>query len=282
MKFRSKKGFWLFYAITALVLAAAAAIPVRHFIAMVLTYYSITWISYDVTLVVPFAAVLVAILIGFLLLPIIKNRLIVCIGAVGIFGGLAWYAEMIIARRDATFMLMLSRMWRSPEEITAIVSGASIPWAVRAHYYIFSIVLVVAVVNFLYSLANTLLGDGKPGRPVIILQGIAVACYACAYFFVSVMQFQNLATLQLTWWSVFNVAACFILAAIAVGLCNGFNKITAALLSTITVLALYAAEYFLLDGNFYSYHENAIITMGSRLLIIIIPGMVVYYVKRIR
>jgi len=276
------KQFWLFYAIIALILAAAAAIPVRHFIAMVLTYHRLTWISYDVTLVVPFAAVMVAVLVSFLLLPIIKNRLIVSIGAVGIFGGLAWYAEMITARRDATFMLMLSRMWRSPEEIAEIVSGASIPWAVRAHYYIFSIVLVVAVVNFLYSLANMLFGDGKPGKRTIILQGIAVVCYACVYIFVGVMQFQNLATLQLTWWSVFNVAACFILAAIAVGLCNSFNNMISVLLSTITVLALYVAEYFLLSGNFYSYHQSTTITMMLRLLIILIPGVVVYYVKCIR
>jgi len=234
-------------------------------------------------------AVLTAIVTGFLFLPVLWNKsmlkkyIIASSGAIGMFLGLEIYAERISARLDAIYLVMTSRMWRPTEEITAIVSEMSIPLSVRVHYYIFSIIFILAVLNFLYNLANILYGDGKPGKRIIILHGIAAACYGLSYFFVRVMQFDNLAAMQLTGWSVFNAAVCFILAAITVGLyCGSFlqfeglKKFMPSILSMITIATLYAAQYIMLEGNFYSYHDNIVITALLRILIIVSPGVVVY------
>jgi len=159
-----------------------------------------------------------------------------------------------------------------------------IPWAVRLHYYIFSAVFILAVLNFLYSLAGVLYGDGKPGKRVVILHGIATSCYALAYFFVRVMQYEDHAALLLTWGSVINTAICFILAAIAVGLyCSsfmryeGWGKILPLVSSALTVLVLYGAQYAMLGGNFYAYSNSVAVTVFLRILIVAVPGVVVHF-----
>ena len=179
------KSFWAFYAVTVLILAGASAVPLWNFLTMVLAYYQIAWFGYDVTAVVPFMAVLTAILIGFLFLPmlwhmsILIKRIIVSVGATGIFLGLELFSEMISASLKATFLVLTSRMMRSPEEIAEL---ASIPWVVRIHYYLFSVILILAVLNFLYNLSNVLFGDGRPGKRVVILHGIATAAMRCLTF----------------------------------------------------------------------------------------------------
>jgi len=77
-------------------------------------------------------------------------------------------------------------------------------------------------------------------------------------FLVRVMQYENYAIRHLTWGSVLNAAICFILAALVVGLYSvSFirsekgMKIVPSLLSILTVLALYGAEYLMLDRSFY-------------------------------
>ena len=186
---------------------------------------------------------------------------------------------VVMSRRDGIAFLLPNG--------EAIPARMHIPWAVRLHYYIFSVVFILAVLNFLYGLANTLYGDGKPGKRVVILHGIATACYALAYFFVRVMQYENHSMLLLTWDSVLNAAICFILAAIVIGLyCGsfmryeGWGKIIPPAASALTVLALYGAQYAMLGGRFYLYSESAAINIFLRILIVAIPSIAVHFLLR--
>jgi len=167
------------------------------------------------------------------------------------------------------------------------VTSMYIPWQIRLHYYIFSVVLILAVLNFLYSLANTLYGGGKPGKRILILHGVATGCYALAYFFVRAMQYESHTLLLLTWGSVLNAAVCFILAAIAVGLyCGsfmrheGWGKVIPPISSAFTVLVFYGAQYVMLEGRFYLYSESIVANILLRVLIVAIPGITVYNVFR--
>jgi len=293
------KSFWVFYAIVALILTGIAAVPLWNFFTMVLAYHQIARFTYNATIVIPFAAALTAILIGFLFLPLLwhmsmlKKRIIVSIGAIGIFLGLGLYSEMIAARLDAVYLVVTSRMMPLPTTIDLLAPrrtiqlAATIPWTVRIHYYVFSVIFILTILNFLYTLANALYTDGKHDKKSIFLHGIATGCYALAYFFVRVMQYENHATLHLTRGSVLNAAICFILAAIAVGLwCGSFvqykrwGKIAPPALSVITVLALYVAQYAMLDGNFYLYSYNIAVTVLLRILILAIPSIIVHFLLR--
>jgi len=309
------KAFWRFYAITTVILIAVSAVPIWNFATMLLTYYqerwrgasfSWSWINYDVTVIIPFMPVLTAVIIGFLFLPALlkmsgKKRAIVSAGATGIFLGLEIYAARIAARLNVTGIILSSRMPRdlwTPEVIAGVTSEVSIPWQFRVHYYIFSIILILATLNFLYCLANALYRNEKPDKAVI-LNGIATACYALAYVFVRpvqfhdhgdfvrIMRFHGLTSTRLTGLSVFNTATCFVFGSITVGLfCGSFfrfeglKRFIPSLASIITVLALYTAQYFMLDGNFYSYHNNIVVTIFLRALIILCPAVSVYLLLR--
>jgi len=293
------KSFWRFYIITALLLASVAIVPLLHFVFLVIFYYLTIYhplvdgMRANINIIVPFVAVLTAILIGFLIMPMLwnmnftKRRILVSVGAVIVFFALELYAEMIAVRMNVFHLVLSSRMVRRPEDITALHANMQISWAVRFHYFVFSIVLVLAVLNFLYNLANALYGDGKPSKKVLTLHGIAMTCYALAFFFVRIMRFDDYTTLLLLWGSVLNAAMCFIFAAIAVGICSGtfmrfegIGKFIPSLLSIATVMILYGAEYTLLDGNFYSYSESVVVTMLLRVLITVTPGVIVYFLLK--
>jgi len=157
-----------------------------------------------------------------------------------------------------------------------------IPWYVKLHYYIFSAIFVLAVVNFLYGLAHYLYGGSKVDKKGLVLHGVSTGCYALAYFLVRAVRYENHALLHITWGSVLNAAVCFILAAVAAGLfCHSFvrhekrKRILPPVISMLTVLALYGAQYAMLGGHFYMYSENLALDMLLRVCIVVVPGVIV-------
>lgn len=283
------KEFLRYYVITVSILTGVAIVPVFNFAIMVCSFSINQRADYNILAVIPFTAVTVAILFGFMLLPLLrdmpprKRQIIASALAVFIFCALESTAETLAARLDRLHVVMTHRKMLTPEEITALARGVRFPLEIRLHYYIFSVILVLCVLNFLYGLANMLHADGKPGKKVVVLQGMATACYALAYILVRVMQYEDYATMRLTWSSVLNAAVCFTLAALVVGLyagsfmrLEGRGKIVPPLLSVFTVISLYFTEYAMLDGEFYSYCENATLTIMIRFLIIVISGVLVY------
>jgi len=178
-----------------LVLTGLAFYPVYNFIMMT---DIIGRGQFDITAIVPFMAVTVAIMAGFLLMPLLK-RLPLCkkqilIPAVGMLificldllalhvasnaGVSAWgrghniwpIDELMISRAPPRLLdeLMLSRaprnLWPPYEDeiylshaTRFIIIGANtIPWRVRIHYYVFSIVLVVAALNWLVNASTAI------------------------------------------------------------------------------------------------------------------------------
>ena len=345
------KSFWRFYIIIALTLAGAAALPIRNFGVMVSIinrgFVFELPILFSVSSIIPFLAVLSAIFLGFLALPLlfklpaVKRHAFASVLAVLILFSVGLLAEELSLELEyisTDFHTSIGSFHRNiPEEVMdaygitpAMIQSAMmtrsgmirlpngewfnpwlhmrephtdaqvftaeprfnvtsmyIPWYVRLHYYIFSTIFVLAVLNFLYSLANLLYGDGKPGKREVTLHGMATGCYALAYFFVRAVRYENHATFHVTWGSVLNAAICFVLAAIAAGLfCSsflrheGWRKIIPPAASALTVLTLYGAQYAMLGGNFYLYSESTAMNIFLRILIVAIPGIVVYFLLR--
>ena len=301
-------SFRRFYIIISIILAGAAAVPFWHFMIMLREVNQLQWPDiqyfydypkYNPIRVIPFAAVSIAILAGFLVLPLTRKaltpvkRFVVFAGAVAVFIGMELYAEMIAGRLDATKVVLTSRMMRTPEEIAAMALN-NISWPVRIHYFIFSIILILAVLNLLYNLTAMLYGDNKAlyggnksGKRMLVMHAIATACYTLAYVFVRVMQYDEFGQLRILWESVVNAAVCFILAALAVGLfCGslfrsaGVRRFIPSLLSLLTVLALYAAEYVMLEYRFYSYSANVVANVLLRVLFAAAPTAAVYFLLR--
>lgn len=312
------------YMIIVFVLTGIALFPAYNFIVMADIFGRG---RFDITVVIPFMAVTVAILTGFLLLPLLnrlpsyKKQIIVSAVGTLVFVGLDLLAQHVASNvrmyvydwghnllpldELVTSRMMPPRLldelarsrapvwdWLPPYgaddyfvPIRSIVVGAgTISWQVRAHYYVFSIILVVVTLNWLINLTNVLTGKKSPSQKFLILQGVAVLCYAMAYLFVRVVEYKDFATSHITWGSVLNSAICFMLAAIAVGLYSGsllrnrgrIGLIIHGILSVVTVLALYLAQFVMLFGGFYAFGSNVYIEYAVRTIIVISPGIIVY------
>jgi hypothetical protein len=288
------KAFLRYYLITALALLGAAAIPFWHFAVMVSRYVhreSHIWF-YNYREVLPFTAVTAAILITFLLLPILKNmplrRKIISASAFALVLFFAVEAVVeAVAVRSYVYKNMAIEMrspffFGDPIDLSHYDYQAALPASIKTHYYIFSIVLIVAVLHFLCLLHENLFGRNKPGAKPVIVSGVALACYTAAYLLVQVVRYNDYDVLRVTWATVLNIAVCFILAAVAAGLFSasfmrfaGRQKIIPSLVSVATVLALYGAEFALKSGRFYIYAENIVVNILLHTLIIIIPAVVV-------
>jgi hypothetical protein len=286
------KEFLRYYLITASILLAIAAIPLWNFASMVICYMQKKQLSFNnFREVLVFAAVTAAIIIAFLIMPLLKNikprlkHLLASSLAVLVFCGVEAVAEKIAVRLymlEQTFTAQTSFLEVKFLLADPLLHQKIIPVAMRLHYYIFSIVMVLAVVNWLYSLAGYLFEDKKPDKKLVIVNGMAIACYAAAFLLVQSVRYNNYLLREVTWGTVLNIAACFILAALATGLCirsfvpfAGRKKIIPSLCSALTVLALYGAEFVMLGGRFYSYGGNMAISVLLPVLIVITPAILV-------
>lgn len=284
------KAFLRFYLVTALLLLGIAAIPLGNFASMLICYMrkeQLWFHNYREVLV--FTAVTAAIIIAFLIMPLLKNikprakHIIASVAAILIFCVLEAVTERIAVSLFAieqAFTAKASFLEIKFLLIDPLMHQKILPPAVRLHYYIFSIVMVLAAVNWLYSLTEYLFEDKKPDRKLITVNGIAVTCYAAAFLLVQVVRYNNYLLRQVTWGTVLNIAICFILAALATGFCSlsfmpftGRKKIIPPLCSALTVLALYYAEFIMLGGRFYLYGENMAISVLLHALIIITPAI---------
>lgn len=289
-----------------------------------------------VTAVIPFMAVTLAILIGFILIPLLKGVPLfwkhIIISAIGIlvFVGLDILAQHVAANESFN-ELMLSRaprfdltpLYEGYEQIllepprlfldelfnsrmprflppsygdyriildTSFINNTgTISWQVRIHYYIFSIILVVAALNWLINLTGAILEKKNPPHRFLVLQGIAVLCYTLAYLLVRVVRYEDHAARHIAWGSVLNSAICFMLAAVAVGLYSGsllhkwgrVRLIVPAIMAAVTVLALYLAQFIMLGGGLYNFGNSAFIAYVIRIAIAVFPGIVVYWLLRV-
>ena len=326
------------YPLLALVLFSALLIPALNFLIMANAFSRFNIYNYDITVVIPFMAVIAAILVGFLLLPLLKKTtlrkksVMICIVGVLVFIGLDMLVQNVAAN---TAVSMISRHhWHNAEvtrysrihgiplnELMHTRSGmvlgpdgipipeyfmgrvwsddftyytllernilndfGMIPWSVRIHYYLFSIILILAALNCLVVFSETLSGNGSHSKKVITVQGVALVCYMLAYIFVGVMIYEDFAARHITWGSKLNSTICFILAAINAGLYSKpllrfvgrTGRIVSSLIASATVFALYGAQYIMLNGRFYSFGSNTYIEFAIRALVAITPGIIIY------
>ena len=293
------KTFKQYYFITAVILIGAAIVPVWNFLLMLYQYFQYFhnfqsflrgWTGFNIIAVIPFMAVSVTILFGFLLLPLLinmsscKSHCFIFLFSTLIFCGLSLFAETIGSRLYALHILMHSRSPRSLDAITELIGSTTIiPATIRFHYYIFSIVLIISILSWLYNFAQTKYANRRLMKRFLTLQGIATVCYSLAYFLVRVVQYENYATRQLTLGSVINAAVCFILAALVMGLWSisflnftKYVKLVPPLIAVLTGLLLYSAQYVMLNRQFYLYSNSIFISLLLRNLIVATSGILVY------
>jgi hypothetical protein len=151
-------------------------------------------------LAIPFIAVSATVIFMFLLLPWLskipysKRKIIISVAAVLIFCGLELYSERVAAIGPALHDMFTSRyVWTYEYDLyRQLVAEIRTPFVIRIHYFIFSIVLVLAVIHWLYGFAETRYGSGKPGAKHLIIHGVVTVCYLIAFVWVRVENFYDM------------------------------------------------------------------------------------------
>jgi hypothetical protein len=61
---------------------------------------------------------------------------------------------------------------------------------------------------------------------------------------------------------------------------SGAGKFIPSVLSVSVILALYVAQFLMLGGNLYQYHENPAVTIFLRIMIAAIPTVSIYFLHK--
>ena len=166
---------------------------------------------------------------------------------------------------------------------------------VKIHYYIFSIVLIIVMLNFLFDFSSLFAENvGKTSKASLITQGLAGAAYLFAILFVRVIRYVDFDVNYITLESAISAVSCIVLAAIALGILSGCllngkikTRLIPMLVSAFVVIVLYAAEYFMLGGGLYRYGEGFFfkpLILGvsvANIIVVLLPCIIVFFVLKI-
>ena len=336
----------LYFIVTSLILAVAAYAPARECLRLFrhVAHGSIVGKFADTFLIIPFVAIIFAMLIAIILFPLLlkstggafkKTKIALLVLSVVLFvassqfvermAAKQWeiinivspisvnlpkeyqsYAADILTSRAPNFYVTTPRQ-QSPGLISLDYSQNGVILnskvhittpVVKIHYYIFSIVLILIMLNFIYNLSTVFAKSGEKIKiPALITQGLATASYVYAVLFVKVIEYIQSDMKLITTESAVSAVLCIMLAAISVGLVTDNllstnNKIPKTrlippLISAATVIILYIGEYFLLDGGFYRYGEGFLFKglpligiSASNIVVILFPAVIVYIISK--
>jgi len=181
-------------------------------------------------------------------------------------------------------------------DIMADIRYITILPVVKIHYYIFSIILILIILSFLYNFSILFTENaGEMNKPRLITQGLAGIIYLSTILFVKEIKYINFDINYISPESTISVLSCIIMAAIASGLLvdnllNGKTgmRLIPPFISSFVVIILYATEYFMLGGGFYRYDESfffkPLILMGisaANVIVILLPGIIVFFIIKI-
>jgi len=171
----------------------------------------------------------------------------------------------------------------------------SIPIIVKFHYYIFSIIFILIILNFLNNIFDVLnvRSENKNLLP-LITQGLALTFCTLAFIFVKPIEYQYLQENYITAKSVVNIIFCIVAVAISGGLfvdnlLKDENKVRyiSSIASSVIVIMLYTAEYFMLLGGFYRYGKgflfNPLPLIGvsvTNIIVVLLPALLVFYILK--
>jgi len=164
--------------------------------------------------------------------------------------------------------------------------------AFKLHFYIISVLLVVAILNCIYGFSDLAAGKGKRRTKTLVLQSVStflflalciLACFTAFWRTGEIVVSPLSAILMSVFFVVFGLTAGIFHASFAVGKRKLFSLILPCVTSVITVIVMYVGELILLSGKLYRYGRGFFFdSMGKfpfslcDLVIIAVSGVLCY------
>lgn len=246
--------------------------------------------------IIPYTPICIALIISAALLPFILKRcgkystLLLSAAAIVCFFILELLFEnMIIVNEEE---LVTFRDWQmfsciaTPEAIRAggdILAGEYSP-AFKFHFYMISIVLILAILNCMVGFAFMLKQKDNTRKVPLIIQAIAATIFAGLCIFACFTAFFRTGTIIVSAVSAFLMSLFFVLFGMTTGIYIGsffyrrkrfLSVVLPSVIASVTTLLMYIGELILLDGKLYGMGRGALFSPLSPLPFAIIDLLVI-------
>ncbi|MDR0271784.1 MAG: hypothetical protein LBI27_00500 [Clostridiales bacterium] len=195
--------------------------------------------------------------------------------------------EVVSSRRFNIFFEAENPLFPSAEEEISsepiMHVNLDISPAVKLHYYIFSIILILAMLNFLFILIHNF------SLSRLLVHAITGAAYLSSVLAVRVIDYVHFESSHITPESTVSVLLCIILAAVSAGLLIEKSHVLASAVSACTVILLYFSEFLMLGGSFYKYGNSFIFApipflmfSAANVLVVLLTPTIVCFLSKLR
>lgn len=258
--------------------------------------------------IIPYTPISIAIIIGVLLMPLCIKffKKFALVGGASVATGIFFVTELLFEQKVVVESVSKLEDWQMymcyipPEFITPyktqtaidILMGEYNP-AFKLHFYIISVVLILAILNCLYGFGHMIKNGDKARLKSLILQSVSALAFLGLCILACFTAFWRDGSIQVSPLSASLMAMFFILLGVTVGIFVGSfllgrRKIISVLIPTIVAsvmtLLMYVGEMILLNGHLYSLGAGfmftgipGIVLAPIDLLIILISGGITAY-----
>ena len=266
--------------------------------------------------IIPYTPIAVAVILGVLLLPLLVRLLkrFAVLGSsvlsVGAFFGLELLFErkVVVTSTEAVATLadwqMFLCRYVPPEEYAGetvitvrtetaadLLIGEYNP-AFKLHFYLISVVLILAILNCVYGFAQMIRTGDRRRKKALILQSVSAALFLGLCILACFTAFWRDGSILVSQLSAFLMSVFFILLGVTVGLFFGsllLDRSRAvglwlpAAASAATTLVMYIGEMILLHGHLYRFGTGfffdglpAIVLAPVDILVILAAGLIAF------
>lgn len=317
MKSKKLRRYWLF-SVLGVLLASCYPLSMGVQVAVDMLRDGTVFKENYPKYIIPYTPIAVAVILGVVLMPLIVKllRRYALLGSaalsVGTFFGLEWLLEKNVVVTSAETVTKLEDWqmymcyqppdgwWKTVTEYKThtaveILMGEYDP-AFKLHFYLISVVLILAVLNCVYGFAQMLRSGDTRRKKALILQSVSAAAFLGLCILACFTAFWRDGSITVSPLSASLMSAFFILLGVTVGVFLGSLLLkrgwTAAVwlpaaVSAATTLVMYLGEMILLHGHLYRFGSGfffdsipALVLAPVDLLVILASGLMTCLLMR--
>ncbi len=309
------KKFNLYYLLSCFGVLLASAYPMYmglHVISEMLKNGAVNVENYP-KYIIPYTPIATAILVGVILLPIfikLAKRFAFLSAAVfstGIFFLIERLMEtkILVQAQEIVFLesWQMSLCYIPPEmfqtrtwEAVDILLGGYSP-TFKIHFYLISVVIILSLLNVFYGFGKMVLRSETKRKKALIIQSVTSAGFLGMCIWACFTAFYRTGEITVSALSAVLMCAFFALLGVTIGVFVGsfllgrkkaLSIVIPSVVASLTVLAMYIGEMFLLNNHLYCFGTGfffeelpGIVLAPIDVVIIVASGGIVYCVSRV-
>ena len=242
--------------------------------------------------VIPYTPMALALIVGVLLIPLLQKifRKLDMIAGSAVALTVFFVTEVLLENKVLvkadTFVVLgswqMSLCYVPPEEYRTrtweavdILLGGYNP-LFKLHFYLISVVVIIAFMNFLYGFARMILTGNYSRKKALILQAVTAviflamciwACFTAFYRTGELIVKPVSAVLMGTFFALLGVTAGLFIASLTIGKKRLLSTVIPAVTSVMVTVLMYIGEMILLNGHLYRFGRGILFRGISKIVL---------------